>query len=206
MGFYFHRIPSFIKTSFSNHIWDRPCSEKKIYLTFDDGPTPEGADFILDVLTERKALATFFCLGEQVSKYPELVKKIDEQGHLLANHGYRHLDGWTVSKKVYLDNKNKGDLELSQVIEGEQRLFRAPYGHFRKGESTVMWSLMSGDFDNNLSKEKCLSLLTSMTRSGDIIVFHDNKISFEKMKWVLPRYLEYCVRKGFQFDLITMNK
>lgn len=206
MGFYFHRIPSYITSLFPGHVWNCPNNEKKVYITFDDGPTPEITAYILNLLAREQALATFFCLGQQVAKYPDLVRKIEAQKHLLANHGYRHLDGWRISEKAYLDNIEKGELEINHILGDRRRLFRAPHGHFRIGNNTIMWSLMSGDFDRKLTKEKCLSRLISKTRAGDIVVFHDNEKSFGKLKWVLPRYLKFCVQNGFQFDLIKPNK
>ncbi|WP_084370838.1 polysaccharide deacetylase family protein [Reichenbachiella faecimaris] len=175
---------------------------KKIYITFDDGPTPGVTDFVLKTLKEYVSQATFFCLGQQVEKCPSLVTQIFHDNHLIANHGYAHLDGWKISKVDYENNLSRGEEVLNKLIERSERLFRPPYGHFRTNKPTVLWSLMSGDFDGKLSKEKCLSNLISKMRSGDIIVFHDNLKSIEKLQWVLPRFLNHCKEEGFGFDII----
>lgn len=177
-----------------------PNNENKIFLTFDDGPTPEVTDFVLDSLEKYSIPATFFFLGEQVEKNRDLSSRVIASGHHVANHGYSHLDARNLSLEEYCTNKESGQVLIEDL--GGSTLFRPPYGRFKKDDQCVLWSLMAGDFDKNLSKEKCLKVLKTKTRSGYIIVFHDNQKSFEKLKWVLPRYLEYCVEKGLRFGLI----
>ncbi|UXX78892.1 polysaccharide deacetylase family protein [Reichenbachiella carrageenanivorans] len=187
-------------------MWRVPSKKKQVFLTFDDGPVGIATDFVLQTLKEFKVPATFFCLGQQVEAYPSLTQRIIAEGHLLGNHGYHHLDGWKISKQVYQDNLTKGNHAIRSVSGQDSLRFRAPYGHFRGRTSSVMWSLMSGDFDLQLTKEKCLNRLISLTRSGDIIVFHDHEKSHEKLKWVLPKYLKYCIDQGFQFELLPQEK
>lgn len=203
MGFYFHRIPSIAKAMYPGYIWSIPNDDKEIYLTFDDGPTPEVTDFVLNVLAEKKAKATFFCTGVNVLKHQSLSQQIIAYGHQLANHGYSHVSGWKTSKTVYLNNIQKGECELQTIINQDEFLFRPPYGHLRTSSKGIMWSLMSGDFDVQLSPEKCLSRLISKTRPGDIVVFHDNSVSYDKLKFVLPRYLQYCIDQGYNFGQIS---
>lgn len=200
MGFYLHRIPRLIQFLYKKHIWRLPNNENKIFLTFDDGPTPEVTDFVLDSLEKYSIPATFFFLGEQVEKNRDLSSRVIASGHHVANHGYSHLDARNLSLEEYCTNKESGQVLIEDL--GGSTLFRPPYGRFKKDDQCVLWSLMAGDFDKNLSKEKCLKVLKTKTRSGYIIVFHDNQKSFEKLKWVLPRYLEYCVEKGLRFGLI----
>jgi len=202
LGFYFHRIPTLIQKVFPNHLWFIPNTDNKIYLTFDDGPSPQATNFVLESLAYHQAKATFFWLGESAKKHPNLVLKAQKEGHRMANHGYAHLDGWKISREKYEANESRGKEVLKEITPNDLFLFRSPYGHFRKGQKDVMWSLMSGDFDSLLSKEICLKRLISKIRSGDIVVFHDNEKSFEKLKWVLPKFLKYCQEAGFKFDLI----
>lgn len=206
MGFYFHRIPLLLQRLLPNHVWSIPNHEKRIFLTFDDGPVPGATDFVLDTLKEYGALASFFCLGQQAETNPLLTHRILAEGHVLGSHGYQHLDGWKISRQAYQGNLTKGKRAIQAVSGQGKLLFRAPYGHFRGGKPSVMWSLMSGDFDSGLTKEKCLSRLVDFTRSGDVVVFHDNEKSHEKLKWVLPKYLQYCVDQGFQFALLPQGK
>lgn len=200
MGFYFHRIPNFFHFLFPRHLWKLPNNDNKIFLTFDDGPTPEVTGFVLQALEEYSIKATFFLLGEQVEKHRSLIKTIKVAGHQLANHGYGHLDGRKLSTQEYYLNKKRGKNLVDEF--GGSSFFRPPYGWFKKNDKVVLWSLMAGDFDQKLSKEKCLKILKSKTKSGDIVVFHDNEKSFDKLKWVLPRYLKFCIQQGFRFGLI----
>lgn len=144
-------------------------------------------------------------LGEQVDRYTDLVAKVHASEHAVGNHGYKHLDGWKESKQDYEENLLRGEQALSNVLVQTEWRFRPPYGHFRRGTSVVMWTLMSRDFDPGLSKETCLSALIAKTQSGDVVVFHDNEKSFGKLQWVLPRYLKYCQDVGFEFDVIPFR-
>ncbi|MEO9964441.1 MAG: polysaccharide deacetylase family protein [Reichenbachiella sp.] len=202
MGFYLHRIPTIASRIFPSYRWSIPNANREIYLTFDDGPTPKVTEDVLQVLQEKEVLATFFCLGSQLHKYPDLAKKTHFNGHRIANHGFDHFSGWRHSKQQFYENRSKGHDVLCELFGEEKYAFRPPYGHFRVPSSGVMWSLMSGDFDSKLSKEKCLEVLKNQTRPGDIIVFHDNTAAHHKMKWVLPRYLDFCLASGFKFGLL----
>lgn len=203
MGFYFHRIPTLIQNLFPSHIWRISNFNNNIYLTFDDGPDPEATEFVLNTLDEFQAKATFFCLGINVEQHANMIQKMVGAGHQVANHGYQHLDGWKISKREYLENRRRGEVSLKNVVGSDKFQFRPPYGHFKSDQPTVLWSLMSGDFDPKLSKEKCLSILIAEVRKGDIVVFHDNEKSLNKLKWVLPRFLEHCKAEGYEFDLIS---
>lgn len=148
---------------------------------------------------------TFFCLGRNLVQNQALGQRIVDEGHLLANHGYEHLDGWRVSKSAYMENIMNGAKEVAALQPDSEPFFRPAYGHFRRMSNEVMWSLMSGDFDSRLTKEKCLNTLIEETRAGDIVLFHDNKKSFRKLQWVLPRYLDFCQDQGFVSELIKSD-
>jgi peptidoglycan/xylan/chitin deacetylase (PgdA/CDA1 family) len=181
-------------------IWKIPTKEKKLYLTFDDGPIPDLTPKILDILNEYRAYATFFCVGENAYLYPELLNNIRSQGHILGNHSYHHLNGWKTFLKEYIEDINKSN----QILKSS--LFRPPYGQItysqikelKKEYKIIMWSILSGDFDTNLSPEECLfNVLQS--KAGDIVVFHDNKKSEEKLLFALPRFLDHFTSKGYSF-------
>jgi len=181
-------------------IWKIPTQEKKIYLTFDDGPIPYLTEEILMILKEYQAQATFFCVGENAERYPDILEKVIEEGHEIGNHSHQHISGWKTPTKHYIDNVT----QASKVIKSQ--LFRPPYGQInyqqikalKQDFKIIMWSILSGDFDPNISQQQCLfNLLQS--KAGDITVLHDNIKSKEKVLYVLPRYLKYFTDLGYQF-------
>lgn len=181
-------------------IWKIPTQEKKIYLTFDDGPIPHLTMEILKILADYKAKATFFCVGENAERYPQLIDRILDDGHIIGNHSYHHLSGWKTPINEYLNNVNKA----AQFIDSS--LFRPPYGqinyqqinYLKQDYKIIMWNILSGDFDKKLENEQCLfNVLQS--KPGDIVVFHDNVKSQEKVLYVLPKYLEHFTQLGYEF-------
>lgn len=212
MRTYFHRIPTVFPFLFPNILWGFPDRSNEIFLTFDDGPNPKVTQFVLDVLSKYSAKATFFCLGENVERHPDIACKIVEKGHQIANHGYSHLDGWRISEASYLENIGSGARALSQVSSQNAYLFRPPYGHIRLAQGQalnsvqleVLWSLMPGDFDSNVTKEKCLNALMNKTKGGDVVVLHDTHLCFDTLKYLLPTYLKYWTDKGYTFKPIDI--
>ncbi|HSD13876.1 MAG TPA: polysaccharide deacetylase family protein [Flavobacterium sp.] len=235
MDFYWIKTNKLIKRLFSNQVWDLPNTERKIYLTFDDGPTPEATEWILDVLKKHNIKATFFCIGDNIRKYPDLFLKIISEGHHIGNHSYNHLQGWKTNNKEYLENirlceeeinlriqKAKQHLEEEKKAEPENwtainklsafpRIFRPPYGKIRLSQSSllrkngyriIMWDVLSADFDNRITPEKCLSNVVKNTTQGSIIVFHDSKKAFSNVAYALPKAIEILKEKGFQFATI----
>lgn len=214
---YFVRTPYIIKKLFPSIIWDLPNAENKIYLTFDDGPHPEITPWILDQLSKYNAKATFFCLGKNAEKYPEIIKNILNNGHQIGNHGYEHLNGWKTDDDAYLQDFLKGQQMLKQV-QHDSKMFRPAYGkikksqisnlksHFLNQKSEILilnWTLMPGDFDQNISSEKCYSNLQKV-KNGDIIVLHDNEKSWKHLEHCLPKFLEYCKEKKVILDKINL--
>jgi len=191
------------KLSSRSLVWNIPNNEKKIYLTFDDGPIPELTMEILVYLNEYQAKATFFCVGENAKKYPELIDRIKDDGHLIGNHSYHHINGWKNNTTSYLESIEKA----SQYIKSN--LFRPPYGKItysqikqvKKNYKIIMWSVLSGDFDQNISSEQCFKNV-QQCKSGDIIVFHDNIKAQKKIHDVIPRFLEHYSRLGYEFCAI----
>lgn len=190
--------------------WTKPQVDRKVlYLTFDDGPTREISDFVLRELSFRKILASFFLMGNKASADQTTLDRLLDEGHSIANHTYDHECGWWTSYDNYVKSVRYTDL-LLQPYPNYNKKFRPPYGKvtlrqlfkLRNSYGIVMWSLMSEDYNTKLSPEECLKSLIDKTRSGDVVVFHDNKKSFPNLKYVLPRYLDDCLAKGYHFDLI----
>jgi len=174
--------------------------EKQIFLTFDDGPTPEITTQVLLLLKEFQVKATFFCVGKNVETHPEIFREIIEQGHVAGNHTYSHPNGWKTSDKIYLDDIDKA----SQFIKS--KLFRPPYGkisplqwlYLRKKYRIALWTCLSKDYSEKLSNNKIFSRIVKATHPGAIIVFHDSKKAWQKLKNVLPEYLEYLKSENYK--------
>jgi len=203
---YMVRSPWLLKKIFSSAVWEMPAAEKKIYLSFDDGPHEEATPFVLDTLQLYNAKATFFCLGKNVAAHPDLYTRILEEGHAAGNHTYSHLNGWKISDKKYF-------ADISQAREYiDSNLFRPPYGKISTlqaklipqtfGMKIIMWSVLSGDFDVRLSEQKCLDNVLLHTKAGSIVVFHDSAKAFSRLTYVLPRVLEHFSGEGYRFDKI----
>ena len=205
MGFYFHRYPTFFDWFYPNRIWRK--EPNKIYLTFDDGPVPEVTEWVLDLLAQYQIRATFFCVGENLLKYPEIKKRMVNEGHQLANHTFNHNNGRKADWETYW--RSIQDCE-KQIGESSAKIFRPPYGKLSnsfakkitKEFQIIMWTVLSGDFDLNLSKEKCLRKVVKASEKGGIVVFHDNEKCFKKDQWVLPKYIEEMQKKGLSFELL----
>lgn len=198
---YLSRTPGILRQLFSDFVWNLDPQSNTMYLTFDDGPIPDVTPWVIDVLDKFDAKASFFCVGENVSKYPDIFHKLQAAGHTIGNHTYNHLSGWATDNASYLKNVRKGAL-----ITGS-KLFRPPYGRIKPSQmkfikshyQVVMWDVLSGDFDESLSKEKCLNNVISKTRPGSIIVFHDSEKAFPRLKYTLPVFLEIFAEKGYSF-------
>lgn len=188
-------------------IWDFPKGKNRLFLTFDDGPIPELTPAILEILDDFKVKATFFCVGENVFKYPELYKNIIAKGHSVGNHTFNHLNGWKTKNEDYIENIKKADTFINS------NLFRPPYGkininqinEIKKKYFTILWTLLSGDFNINLSKEICLQNVIENTTDGSIIVFHDNIKASERVLYALPHFISHFLEQGFRFEAITEN-
>lgn len=190
---------------FKNYYWHGNREEKTVYLTFDDGPTPLVTDYVIDLLSQYGFKATFFCIGDKVDRYPETYKLLENKGHRVGNHTYHHLNAWTTKRDMYLNDIN----ECRKVVD--TKLFRPPYGRItrdvtqgliKKGYKIVLWDVLSGDFDQSRTSESCLKNLKKNTRNGSVIVFHDSDKSFEKLKVILPEYLVFLKRKGWNSESI----
>ncbi|MEP7109372.1 MAG: polysaccharide deacetylase family protein [Ferruginibacter sp.] len=207
--FYFIKTPWWLKKLYGNCIWQMPGFEKIIYLTFDDGPHPEATPFVLDTLKLYSAKATFFCIGKNVVEQPLVYKRIISEGHAVGNHSFNHLNGWKTNDDVYMHNI----AEAKKYIDSG--LFRPPYGRITKFQlellsnvkyrlTAIMWTVLSGDFDEKTTNEKCLRNVLSKSGYGSIVVFHDSEKAFERLSFTLPKVLEYFTQKGYGFEKIIL--
>ena len=207
--FYLVKTPVWIKKVYPNKIWQINTKEKNIFLSFDDGPHSQVTPMVLDELKKYNALATFFCIGKNVLAYPEIYKRIIEEGHAVGNHTHDHLNGWKTNDAAYLDNIAMAKNYI------DSNLFRPPYGKISafqqqqlKGEKfklkTIMWSVLSGDFDKSVSPQQCLQNVLLNTGQGDIVVFHDSEKARESVLYALPAVLAYFEKEGYSFKKIIL--
>jgi len=197
---YFTRPPWIIRKLFPELIWTIPNDENRVFLTFDDGPDPEATPWVLDLLGKHDAKATFFCLGRNVEKYPELFQRIQDEGHAVGNHTYSHLDGWRTRNRDYF-----ADIEQADKLIGSN-LFRPPYGRITPSQirvlktkyKIVMWDVLSGDFDLKITTEKCIKRTEKYTKSGSILVFHENRTQKDFLEYLLSK-----ISEKFQMELLV---
>lgn len=198
------KTPVIVSSFPSSLIWKLSRKEKKLYLTFDDGPTTEITNSILEILKKYGARATFFCLGKNILQNPELYNQILRQGHTTGNHTYSHLNGWKTKNSNYYK-----DIEQAATIISSN-LFRPPYGklrtsqilHLKSNFKIIMWEILSGDYSSKISPEKCADNVISNAQAGSIIVFHDSVKAGKNVLFALPRVLEYFSNLGYTFDAI----
>jgi len=184
--------------------WDLPGEHRDVYLTFDDGPTPVVTPWVIDRLEEAGARATFFCLGRNVDKHPEIYRQILAAGHSVGNHSYSHLKGFRSSIKRYMD-----DIGLAAGMI-DSKLFRPPYGRIFPGQvkavmqqyDIIMWDVLSIDYNTSLSGERVLQNVTRHVKPGSIIVFHDSDKAAENLYYALPRTLEFLRQEGYSMRSI----
>lgn len=205
--FYAVRIPKwFIKLNRSL-VWKIPTKEKILYLTFDDGPHKTATPFVLDELKRFNAKATFFCLGKNVQSHPEIYQRILDEGHSTGNHTYNHLNSWKVNNEEYINDVEKAAEQINS------KLFRPPYGkisfsaskklRLQLGYKIIMWHILSGDFDEKNSPEKCLQNVISNAVKGSVVVFHDSEKAWNSLKFALPEVLKNFSARGYTFKQLS---
>lgn len=198
------KTPVFARRMFPRRIWGFSSSDT-VYLTFDDGPTPEMTRWILETLEATQVKATFFCVGANAEKHPELMAEIVEKGHAIGNHTMYHEKGTSVQQDEYLESIKKAANHISS------NLFRPPYGRMPKAYEKrilkdyqiVMWSWLSYDFDNSVSVERILEKAEEQIQPGDILVLHDNKKVEDRVKYLLPKLIDLLKNKNLKFDVIS---
>ena len=182
-------------------IWSRSTKHKRIYLSFDDGPHPIITNFVLDTLKENGIKATFFCIGDNVLKYPETFERIVKEQHSIGNHTHNHLNGWKSDNIQYYKNI----LQAAKHIPS--KLFRPPYGKIKptqanyllkRGWRIIMWNSLSADFDTSIDGITCFNNVISTMKNGSIVVFHDSEKAFDRMKIALPLLIQYCREQHYE--------
>ncbi|TAF32010.1 MAG: polysaccharide deacetylase family protein [Cytophagales bacterium] len=213
---YLHKTSQIIQRAFPNFVWHKATSEKIIYLTFDDGPIPNETEYVLDLLQLAGAKATFFCVGDNVRKHPDIFKRILREGHEVGNHTYNHLNGWNSNLDTYIQNVEACRQVMTQVAKDagiplKLRFFRPPYGRLSPQQSgviketyqVVMWDVLTGDFDAKLDPIQCYNKAIKNTEQGSIVIFHDSLKAARTMRHVLPLYLDYFLNKGYRFAALS---
>jgi peptidoglycan/xylan/chitin deacetylase (PgdA/CDA1 family) len=201
---FFAKTPVVVKALLPQYVWHIPTEDKVLYLTFDDGPVPEATPWVLDLLKKYDAKATFFCVGDNVRKHPAVYRRILEEGHAVGNHTYNHLNGWKTQTFDYLKNVQR----CRQIVSSP--LFRPPYGVLRPSQTKtlksryqiVMWDVLSGDYDAEITPEQCLENVMDNVKPGSIILFHDSPKAEARMRYALPRVLELLSQDDWTFKAL----
>jgi peptidoglycan/xylan/chitin deacetylase (PgdA/CDA1 family) len=205
-----HRTPFFLPLLYPGLHWRIPTNKNEIFLTFDDGPIEGPTEFVLQELARASVKATFFCIGDNIRKHPHLTVKIIEQGHVVGNHTFNHLSGWKTQTTQYIDNILLFEKQLEKKNIANAKLFRPPYGRITREQirqlpdfKIIMWDVLTQDYNKDLRSEKCLKNSVEVTRPGSIIVFHDSFKAEKNLKYVLPRFLDHFLEKGFVFKTLA---
>lgn len=204
---YLTHSPFWLQWLYPSLTWHKNRKEKYVYLTFDDGPIPVVTPFVLNTLKNFNAQATFFCIGDNVCKYPEIYTSVLTAGHRVGNHTYNHIKGWFTPDEAYLSNIE----QCRSVVKSN--LFRPPYGRMKRSQISkfktrypdmeiIMWDVLSGDFDSSLNAEDCLNNIFKNVRNGSIIVFHDSEKAYSRLESVLPTVLQRLQAQGYGFKML----
>ena len=192
---FIHQIPSFIPAFFPHFTWSK-AADRQVYLTFDDGPTPEITDFVLECLDEFGAKATFFCIGKNVVDNPSIIQRIQTAGHSIGNHTMNHSNAWKMDYTSY-----KEDIKQCEEVFVQQKInsigFRPPYGRitrkiYREMDDVILWSVLTGDYNDSLSPENILQSVLPLLKPGAIVVMHDSCKAYPRLKVILPAILAHC--------------
>lgn len=197
-----------IKLLYPKAIWNIKTEEKVLYLTFDDGPIPGLTEWVLDVLKSYQIKSTFFCVGNNIDKHPEVFNRILSEGHTVANHTYNHLKGFKTKTAEYMVNTIKCEALTST------KLFRPPYGQLKRpqyknllenGYKIVMWDVISYDYEK-ISAESCFLNVKNNAKPGSIILFHDNIKAEENLKYALPKTIDHFLKLNYTFASLSRLK
>lgn len=194
---------------YPGRVWRLPATSNEVYLSFDDGPHPVVTPWVLDLLKQFDASATFFCIGKNVELYPDVFKRITDEGHQIGNHTHTHRNGWHTALNEYV-----ADVKQSAGII-HSNLFRPPYGRLKSSQAKavksilgpqakiIMWDLLSGDFDPAVDVKKSIQLLHKQTKPGSILVFHDSEKAFSQLQKILPEVMKNIKNRGWGFGRIS---
>lgn len=200
----FVKTPTIVPLVLKSCTWNKSRTEKKIYLTFDDGPIPEVSDFVLNTLKKFNIKATFFCIGKNVLQNQIQYKRIQKDGHSIGNHTMNHTNGWKTKTAAY-------ELEVSECDKiVHSKLFRPPYGKLKIPQikllanryEIIMWDVLSYDWVATVSPEEVYNNVNNNATNGSIVVFHDSLKAFTNLKYALPRFIETKLKEGFEFAVL----
>jgi len=198
------RAPKLYRNLYGGSHWRFNTDKKVVYLTFDDGPIPELTPWVLDLLDKYDIKATFFCVGDNVQKHPEIFQIVQDRGHRIGNHTFHHIQGLKTETQVYLDDVKEADT----LIKSD--LFRPPYGHMKFSQfkalkeryKVIMWDVVTRDYSYLMTADEVFKVVKKYTRNGSIIVFHDSLKAGDRMKESLPRSIEWLLKQGYRFEMI----
>jgi peptidoglycan/xylan/chitin deacetylase (PgdA/CDA1 family) len=207
---YIPNSPFWLQWLYPSVLWHKSREEKSVYISFDDGPIPVVTPFVLNTLNRFNAKATFFCIGDNIAKNPEIFQQVIDEGHAIGNHTFNHLNGWKSADEEYLTN-----IRQAQELTGTN-LFRPPYGRIKKsqikklksafpGTQIIMWDVLSGDFDSTIGAQTCINNVLKHAKNGSIIVFHDSLKAFPRLEKALPVVLEELSAKGYSFRALGLT-
>lgn len=199
---YLVKTPWWLSALYPSLEWRVPTKEKKIYLTFDDGPNPLATPFVLDQLAKYGAKASFFCIGKNVQAEPAIFQRILSEGHSIGNHTDHHLNGWNTADTTYLEDVYNADRYI------QSNLFRPPYGRIKRSQIAalknkfriIMWDVLSADFDTRLTPQASLAYVIYHTKPGSIVLFHDSEKAWDRMSFALPAVLKHFSGEGYVFE------
>ena len=197
--------PFLFRLFFTESFWRIQGREKAVYLTFDDGPIPQVTPWVLNLLDKYNIKATFFCVGENVARYPELFEEIKMRGHRVGNHTMNHISGFRNSTNKYLENVQIADSLI------QSNLFRPPHGWMRSSQAwlitkdyrIIMWDVVTRDYSSKLNGEQVFKIAKKYVRNGSIIVFHDSLKSEKNLRHALPKTIEWLIEEGYSFKIFS---
>tara|TARA_R110002072_G_scaffold142804_3_gene288310 strand:- start:19537 stop:20205 length:669 start_codon:yes stop_codon:yes gene_type:complete len=208
-------MPKLVQRIFPKRVWTFSNANNSVYLTLDDGPIPNVTPWVLKQLETHRAKATFFCIGDNVRKHPEIFKRIISEEHTIGNHTFNHLNGSLTRSEDYIENVIKAENAMAKIQASDDtsalKLFRPPYGKLsskkskmlqKLGYKIIMWDVLSADFDANLSEEKVLQNVIKNIKPGSIVIFHDSLKAEKNLRFVLPKVLEFISEKGWKCEAI----
>ncbi len=207
--FHPYTFPTFFSAFFSPAVFEYTQEKSRIFLTFDDGPTPEVTQYVLDLLAQYQMRASFFVIGDKIQQHKEILHRVKEGGHLIGNHTYRHLNAWKTPQRVYMADIEKTAELLQSSGLSDGKIFRPPYGKITPrtvkrlhaaGYRVVMWKHLSLDYNPKVNPARSLDILKKRIKPGDIIVFHDSEKAFSSLKIILPDLLAFMAARGWHSD------
>ena len=200
-----YQFPTWLQRLYRGVVWRMNPSSKVVYLTFDDGPIPDCTPQVLDILAQYGVKATFFMVGENVERYPEIAARVRAEGHTIGNHTYHHMRGYKHDTQTYVRDALRG----AEVLQ--TTLFRPPHGRMRnnqkkalinQGYTIYLWDVLTHDYNPHYSVDKMLAVVKRYTRNGSILVMHDSLKSKDRMLEALPQIIEWLQSNGYKTGVL----